>query len=323
MRLLILAGLAGALAPLAAIAQDNWPARAVTIVTATAAGGSADIESRLYAKKLSENTGQQFLVDPRPGAGGRLGPSVVAKAAPDGNTLLAVTGSFTLAPALFKTLPYDSLKDFAPVTLLTKRTTMLIANVNFPPRNVAEYIAHARANPDKINFATSGLGNPTHLAGAWMHDATNTRVTFVHYKGTAYMTDLVSGRVDVGMVSLLVGLAQIKAGKMKALGLTSLERSPLAPDLPTVAETINVPDFEYPSWFGISAPARTPAAVVNRIHAEFVKAVKSPEISQKLEREEGSVIIAGTLMCLRMVGSIASTAPVSRAPEPVTPLSDT
>ena len=159
---------------------------------------------------------------------------------------------------------------------------------------MAEYFAHARANPGKINFATSGLGNPTHLAGAWMHDATNTNVTFVHYKGTAYMTDLVSGRVDVGMVSLLVGLAQIKAGKMKPLGLTSLERSPLVPDLPTVAETINVADFEYPSWFGISAPARTPAAVVNRIHAEFVKAVKSPDISQKLEREEGSVIIAGT-----------------------------
>src|SRR5690606_25289950 len=152
----------------------------------------------------------------------------------------------------------------------------------FPARNVAEYIAHARANPGKINFATSGLGNPTHLSGAWMHDATGTRVTFVHYKGTAYMSDLVSGRVDVGMVSLLVGLSQIKAGKMKALGLTSLERSPLAPDLATVAETIKVPDFEYPSWFGISAPGRTPAGIVSRINAEFAKAVKSPEISNKL-----------------------------------------
>lgn len=294
MRIPICAVIMGALAPLAASAQDSWPTRPVTIITATAAGGSADIEARLYAKKLGENTGQTFLVDPRPGAGGRLGPSVVAKAQPDGNTLLAVTGSFTLAPALFRTLPYDSMKDFAPVSLLTRRTTMLIANVNFPARNVSEYIAHARANPGKINFATSGLGNPTHLSGAWMHDATNTKVTFVHYKGTAYMSDLASGRVDVGMVSLLVGLAQVKAGKMKALGLTSLERSPLAPDLATVAETIKVPDFEYPSWFGISAPGRTAAGTVNRINAEFVKAVRSPDISHKLVQEEGSVVVAGT-----------------------------
>jgi len=294
MRQLLLAGLVGALTPISGIAQDNWPVRTVAIVTATAPGGSADIEARLYAKKLIENTGQQFVVDARPGAGGRLGPSAVAKAAPDGHTLLATTGSFTLAPALFRTLPYDSHKDFAPVSLLTKRTTLLLANAAFPPNNAAEYIAHAKANPGKINFATSGLGNPTHLAGAWMHDATGTKVTFVHYKGTAYMADLVSGRVDVAMVSLLVGLNQIKSGKMKALGLTSLERSSLIPDLPTVAETIKVADFEYPSWFGISAPGRTPAAVVNRIHAEFVKALKSPEISQKLEREEGSVIVGGT-----------------------------
>ena len=286
-------GLCGAVLSLDALAQDSWPTRPVTIVTATAAGGSADIEARLYAKKLADNTGQSFIVDARPGAGGRLGPSVVAKAAPDGHTLLAVTGSFTLAPALFRTLPYDSLKDFAPVSLLTKRTTLLLAHAAFPPKNVPEYIAYVKANPGKINFATSGLGNPTHLAGAWMHDATSTRVTFVHYKGTAYMSDLVAGRVDVGMVSLLVGLNQIKSGKMKALGLTSLERSPLIPDLPTVAE-YGIPEFEYPSWFGISAPSRTPVAVVNRINAEFLKVVKAPDISQKLERDEGSVIIGNT-----------------------------
>lgn len=284
-----------ALPPITVTAQDaeRWPLRPVTIVTATATGGSADIEARMYTKKLAENTGQTFVVDARAGAGGRLGPSVVAKAAPDGSTLLAVTSSFTLAPALFKTLPYDTVKDFAPVTLLSKRTTLLITNTALPVKNVAEYIAYARANPGKVNFATSGLGNITHLAGAWMHGATNTKVTFVHYKGTAYMTDLLSGRVDIGMVSLLAGLPQIKSGKMNAIGLTSLERSPLMPDLLTVAE-YGIPEFEYPSWFGIAAPARTPAALVNRINAEFVRVVKAPDISQKLIKEEGSVIIGNT-----------------------------
>jgi tripartite-type tricarboxylate transporter receptor subunit TctC len=290
MRLLPLLALPFALcvAPLHVQAQA-WPTRPVTLVVPTAAGGSADSEARLYANKLTENNpGRQFLVEAKPGAGTTIGTAYVAKSAPDGHTLLMVTSSFTIAPAFYKNLPYDSFKDFAPASLMSKRATVLVMNPGLPIRNMQEYVAYAKAHPGEINFATTGGGSIIHLAAAWMEAATNTRVTYVHYKGIGMYPDLFSGRVNMLLTPIAIVVPHIKAGKLRVLAVTSGERSPLMPDLPTLAEQGIPGGVEYPSWLGVMAPAGTPAATINRISSEFAKLAKVPDIVQKMVNEEGN-----------------------------------
>ena len=165
--------------------SDNFPSRPGTIIVANTPGGPVDLEARLYAGKLGELLGQPFVLDFKPGGGGTVGSAFVVKAAPDGHTLLAVTAGFTTFPALYKNLSFDTIRDFAPVSLMSQRISVLLANPQFSARNFVEYIAYARANPGKVNHGTTGLRGIIHLTGAWMHAATNTRVTFVHYKGAA------------------------------------------------------------------------------------------------------------------------------------------
>lgn len=290
---------AGALAMLfssAAFAQGagNYPAKLVMMVLPYATGGSTDIEARIHAVKLSEMLGQQFVVDYKPGAGTTIGTNFVARAAPDGYTLLIASGSHTIAPSLYKDLPFDNIKDFATIALVGRYPQAIVVHSAFPSKTMAEYIAYAKANPGKVNFGTGGAGNVGHLVGEKLHSATNTKATFVHYKLFAsLMTDLISGRVDSISTSLQGALPQVKAGKLRFLAVTSNVRTKLLPDVPTVAETLGLADFDVANWTGYVAPAATPAAIVNRLADAFAKVSKLPEVMANVDAVGGVAIYAG------------------------------
>ena len=265
----------------AAQSADNFPARPVTIIANVAAGGPTDIEARLHIKKMNELMGQQFLLDYKPGAAGVIGANYVAKAKPDGYTVLITSASFTILPA-FQSQPFDVEKDFAPITLISQRTSVLVASPTFPPKNIKEYVAYARANPGKINFGWVG---PSVVTGAWLHSATGTKATFVPYKGTApVMTDVMEGRLDVSSATMTIALPLIKSGKIRPLAILEDRRSPLLPDLPTVKEQ-GITEFNYQAWLGYLAPAGTPPANVSKLSQAFARTVKSPEIASILEAE--------------------------------------
>ena len=272
---------------------DNYPARPVTLIVPFGPGASTDSETRLYARKLAELTGGSFLVDYKPGAGTTTGTAYVAKAAPDGYTLLSFTSGFTSAPALYRQLPYDPIKDFAAVSLMSKRAIVLASPSTAPFRNINEYVAYTRSHPGEINIATPGSGSGPHLNMAWLQGLVGTKVTYVHYKGTApAMVDLLAGRVDMVATTLNTALPQIKAGKLRAIAIGNAERSSLLPDAPTVIEQ-GVPGFDYSSPFGFVAPGGTPAAIVNRINAELVKVARAPDIIRTMDAD-GGMLIAGT-----------------------------
>ena len=268
-------------APAIAQAQSNWPAKPVTMVIAFPPGGPTDTDTRMFTQKLRDSFQQTFLIDNRPGAGGTIGTGLVAKAVPDGHTLLVATIAFTVAPNLYKDLPYHPITDFAPISMVTKRAAMMTVNINLPIRTVPEWIAYARANPGKLNFGTPGQGGGPHLAGELLASLTQTKVTFVHYKATPPMAfDMVSGRLDMG-ITIPAGIyAHVKSGKLRLLGTTGSERTRLMPDVSSVSET--VPGYEYSSWLGFVAPKGTPAPVISRMSAEIIRLSKTPEIYKKL-----------------------------------------
>jgi len=286
----------------AALAQGaaNYPSKTVRIVLPFAPGAVTDVETRLYAQKLTENTGKAFVVDYKPGAGQTIGVGYTAKAAPDGYTILIISSGFTVNPAFYKNLPYDPIKDFAPVSLMTKRPTVLMVNLAVPATNVKEWLAYAKANPGKVNYGTSGAGGMPHLAGAWLHSATNTPMTFVHYQGSAgAQQDLLAGRIQMMAATFLSAMPMIKSGKLRALATASSERSSLLPNLPTIAEQV-LPGFDYSSWLGVLAPAKTPPAIVNKLSAELAKVAKDPEIERKLS-SDGTMMIGSTPEFLRQL----------------------
>lgn len=285
------AGLALAmLAPGVVMAQAaDFPSKPVTIIVPTGPGASTDIEARLYAQKLTERMGKPFNVDYKPGAAQTLGPAYVARATPDGHTLVTVSGSFTASPALM-TLPYDPVKDFAPVALMSNRTTVIAAHPGVPYTTVPQYVAYVKARPGEVNVSTNGSGGSPHLNAAWFHSLTNTQVTFVHYKSAgAALTDLMAGRVKVAFTTLLSVLPHIKSGKLRPLGIASTERSAMLPGVLPAAEQ-GVPEYNYASWFGISAPGATPPAVVDKLNAELVRVSKLPDVMAKLESDGGSMV---------------------------------
>jgi tripartite-type tricarboxylate transporter receptor subunit TctC len=263
-----------------------------------AAGGPADLETRLYAAKL--NLGQPVVVDYKPGAAAAVGTAFVGKAAPDGHTLLLVSTGFTTFPALYKDLPFDTERDFAPITQTSRNDSLLLARPGFPARNFTEYVAYARSNPGKINFGTAGAGGIIHLAAGWMHSATQTQVTFVHYKGGApAVADMLGGRIDVATQPLISALPLIKSGKAVALAILNDRRSPVLPQLATVAEQ-GIPGYSYGNWYGIVAPARTPAAVVSRLNEAFVRMTHDAEVVAVLEAA-GSVLVGSTAAQFRQL----------------------
>lgn len=278
----ILVALVGiALAP-AALAQ-TWPARSLRIVVPFAAGGATDAVARTLGQALGETLGQTVVIDNRAGAAGALGADLVAKAPPDGYTLLmATTSTHAVLPVLQPKLAYDPMRDFALVSLVARAPNVLIAGPGLAANNVAELIALARAKPDTLNFASSGTGTITHLIGELFKSQAGIRVTHVPYKsGVQSVPDVMSGQVAYLFDSIVWSLPQIKAGKLKGLAITSSKRSALAPDLPTVAEQ-GLPGFEGTTWLAIAAPAGTPTEVVNRLQSEIARHLASPDVRQKL-----------------------------------------
>jgi tripartite-type tricarboxylate transporter receptor subunit TctC len=279
--------------PVAVLAQDaadTWPAKTVTVIVPFSAGAVVDIEIRLYAQKLAQNIGRNFVVDYKPGAAGTIGLGHVAKAAPDGHTLGAITASSTTYALAYPNLSYDPSKDLALVCLLTARSVLLLVNATTPFRSVKDLVAYAKANPGKINVGTSGAGGLGELSWGLFARSTGTNLTLVHYKGAAPSNiALVSGEVDVIWGGFVSSMSHIKSGKARVIGVTALERSPVLPGVPTVAEQ-GVPGFSYQQWIGIAAPAATPSAIVKKLNAELVKVVRDPEIMQRL-RDDGTVAV--------------------------------
>jgi tripartite-type tricarboxylate transporter receptor subunit TctC len=277
-----------------ASAQATYPSHPVRLVVPFPAGGTTDILARAVAQRLSEVWGQQVVVDNRPGAGGNIGTELVAKAAPDGYTLeMGTVGTHAINASLYSHLPYDPVKDFAPVILVAGVPNVLVVNPALPVNSVQELIAYAKANPGKLNFASSGSGTSIHLSGELFKVMTGVSMTHVPYKGSApALTDLMGGQVQLMFDNLPSSLPFIKAGKLRALAVTSAARSTALPDLPTLQEA-GVPGFEASSWFGVLAPAGTPREIVLRINGEVAKWLATPEARDKLA-SQGAIAAGGT-----------------------------
>ena len=285
---------------LAQSAIDAYPSKPVTIISPFGTGGSVEIEIRMYLQHILESTGKIFLFDAKIGGGGTVGMAYVAKAAPDGYTVVAASSSITIAPSFYPNLAYDNVRDFSPISLLSKKVYVMIVNPSSPYRNLAEYLAYAKAHPGELNFGTAGRGGATHLPGEMLHYLTNTRVTFVHYKTPPQrLQDLMADRVHaaVGTFTLVNGL--IKAGKLRAIAVTTRERDPLAPDVPTMEEQ-GVPGYDISSWTGLSAPARTPPAIVGKLNAMFAGAVRNPDVARKLVAD-GAIMVGSSPEQFRQV----------------------
>ena len=290
----------GSAAALAQGSADTYPTKPVVVVASIAPGGVITQEGRLYTTKMSELMGQQFVMDFKPGAAGTIGSANVARGAPDGYTLLIITGSNTVIPSFYKDLPFDIVKDFAPVSMMSKRTSVLVVHPSFPAKTFREYVAYARANPGKINYGASAGGGVSHLAGAWLHSLTGTQVTFIAYKGAGpQLIDQIAGRVDVAATALISALPLIRSGKLRPIGVMDDRRSELLPGVPTIAEQ-GVPEYNYANWFGIVAPAATPVAIVNKLSDAFAKVARSPDVARMLA-EDGSITVGSTPAQLREV----------------------
>jgi tripartite-type tricarboxylate transporter receptor subunit TctC len=287
------AAVLGAALTSAAWAADPWPARPVHIVVPFAAGGTTDILARALAPELSKAFGQPFVIDNRPGAGGNVGADAVAKSPADGYMLLMGTvGTHGINRALYPKMPYDPIKDFAPITLVAGVPNVMEMNAEKARQmgihNVQDFVRYAKANPGKLNMASSGNGTSIHLSGELFKSMTGTFMVHVPYRGSApALVDMVGGHMDVMFDNLPSSMPQIKAGKLKALAVTSATRSSALPDVPTIAEAggPQLKGYEASSWFGLLAPAGTPADIVNRIQQESAKALASPEVKEKLQAQ--------------------------------------
>jgi tripartite-type tricarboxylate transporter receptor subunit TctC len=268
---------------------QNYPERVVHIVNPFPPGGSVDVVARILAQKLSENLGQQFIVETRTGAGGNTGADSVAKSDPDGYTLLfTAPGPLVINQTLYtKGLPYDPAKDFAPVALFAMVPTVLMVHPGLPANNLQELIAYAKANPGKVNFGSAGIGSTPHLSGELLKTMAKIDIVHVPYRGTAPATgDLIGGHIQMMFDLLPAGLPQIESGKVRALANAGATRPPVLPNLPTVAEQ-GLPGFAAASWFGLVAPVKTPAPVLAKLTDEVAKVLKSPDIIKRI-RELGA-----------------------------------
>ncbi|MEK6593939.1 MAG: tripartite tricarboxylate transporter substrate binding protein [Pseudomonadota bacterium] len=266
---------------------QTYPTRTVRLVVPFAAGGSTDIIGRIVAQKLNEMWGQPVVVDNRPGGSTVIGTDIVAKSAPDGHTLLVTPAPFTIVPGLISKLPYDPQKDFEPITLINTTPLVVVVNPGVPVKSVKELIALAKAKPGMLNFGSSGSGGSNHLAGELFNAMAGTKIVHIPYKGNApALADLVGGHLDIVFNGLTSAIALIRSGRLRALAVTSLNRAGALPDMPTLDES-GLKGFQAVAWNGLTAPARTPRNVINRINADLIKVIKSPDLVEKL-RSEGS-----------------------------------
>jgi len=290
-RLLALAAAALGLAGSAAWAQD-YPTKPVKWVVPYPPGGTTDILARLIGQYLSEHLGQQFVIDNRPGAGNNIGTEVVVNSPPDGYTLLLVNPANGINATLYKKLPFNFLRDIAPVAGITRVPNVMEVNPNFPAKTVAELIAYGKANPGKINMASSGNGTSVHLSGELFMAMTGVKMTHVPYRGSGpALTDLIAGTVDVMFDNMPSSIEFIKSGKLRALAVTTETRNEALPDVPVAADT--VPGYEASAWFGIGAPKGTPAVFVEKINKSVNAALADPKMKMRLA-DLGGIPMGGT-----------------------------
>jgi tripartite-type tricarboxylate transporter receptor subunit TctC len=259
----------------------GYPDHPVRLIVPSTAGGGSDTTTRLIAAKLAEYLGQQTIVENRPGVSGNLGAEVAARAAPDGYTLVTVFASHTSNVAVMKKVPFDLVRDFAPISLMVTLPNVLVAHPSLPAKTVKELIAFARARPGQLQFATSGVGSNAHLSIALFLNMTGLTMTHIPYKGANVAAfDVLAGNVPLLMGNILVSLPHIRSGRLRAYGVTSATRSSAAPEIPTIAE-MGLPGYEAAQWYGLLAPAGTPREIITRLHAAVVRALQDPAVRKR------------------------------------------
>ena len=273
---------------------QTYPSKPVRVVVPFAAGGTTDIVTRILAQRMEEIWGQQLVVDNRPGAGGNIGSEIVARSPADGYTLLMATvATHGINASLYRKIPYDPVADFAPITLVASTPSVVMLHPSIPANSIKELIALAKAKPGELNFGSSGNGSSHHLAGELFDSLAGVKMTHVPYKGTAAaLVDLLGGRIQLTFDTLPSAMPYVKGGKLKAIAVTSAKRTRSLPDLPTIAEA-GVPGYEVTSWYGLLAPAGTPPDIVKKLSADFVRAIRIPEVSEKMI-EAGAEPVANT-----------------------------
>lgn len=293
MKRLLTALLLGVAASTAALAQ-TWPAKAVTLLVPFPPGGSTDAIARLLSSKLQEQLGGSFVVDNRSGAGSTIGAAAVKRAAPDGYTVLVSSlGPLVIGPHLMKSVAYDPTKDFDYITLAVQAPNLLVVPAASPHKTMADVLAYLKANPNKMSFGSSGNGSSDHITAELFWQQTGTSGLHIPYKGGApVMTDLLGNQLDASFMNINTALPQIKAGKLRALAITSAQRSPVQPDVPTMEE-LGIKGVQVYSWQGVAAPKGLPADIKHKLHGSIVKALNAPDVRPKL-LEQGFEIVANT-----------------------------
>ena len=258
---------------------QGYPAKPIHFIVPYPAGGPLDTVARLLAQKVSESVKEPVVVENKPGAGGNIGADAVAKSPPDGYTILmGAVATHAINPTLYANIPYDPVRDFAPITQVASTPNVLVVNPSLPVSSVKEFIAYAKAHPGELNFGSGSTGSAGHLAGELFDTMAGVKMVHVPYKGAGpAMQDLIGGQIQLMFDNLASSLGQIRAGRVKALAVTTAKRSSLAPELPTIAES-GLPGFDISTWFGVFAPGGTPPEVVRRLHDEFVKALDAPDV---------------------------------------------
>jgi len=287
----IAALIAGSCGAALAAAAESYPVRPVRFILPFPPGGPTDILARVFGQKLGDNLGQQVVIDNRGGAGGIIACEIAMRAAPDGYTImLGAVGTLAINPHLYAKVPYNPQRDFRPVSLLAATPYVLLVSPSIPARSVKELIAYARARPGQLNFGSGGVGTGNHLSGELFKLAADLDLAHVPYKGANLaIPDLLAGQVHMLFLNVLPALPHVKAGRLRALAVTSGRRSPSAPDIPTMAEA-GIPGYETSSWHGVVVPAKTAAGVVKRVHAELSKIARQPEVKERLEAQGAEVI---------------------------------
>ena len=269
--------------PYACAQSQSYPAKPIRVVVGFAGGGAAEIAARIVGQVYTERWGQQVVIDPRPGAGGNIASELVAKSPPDGYTLLVCAFAFTVNPSLFSKLPFDTLKDFAPVSLFAYTANFLTVHPSVPARTMKAFIALAKARPGQLTFGSAGNGTASHLAGELMNNMAGIKVAHIPYKGSSPAhTDLLGGHISSAFPGVAISLPHIRAGRLRALGVTGLKRAESLPEVPTISES-GLPGFEVISWYGLLAPAATPAEIVQRLNGELNRALQEPASAERVK----------------------------------------
>jgi tripartite-type tricarboxylate transporter receptor subunit TctC len=284
---------AASVVSLSAMAQ-NWPEKNVNVIVPWPPGGPSDIAARPWAKQLTETLDKTFIIDNRAGGGGNIGTAAVVRSQPDGYTLLITSSApIVINPSVYKGMSFDPLKDLAPISNLLRAPLVLVANPNLPAKNLKELIAYIQSKKGSFSFGSSGNGTPQHLTGELFNSVQKLEMGHVPYKGSApAISDLLGGHIPIMFDSTIAIMPHIKSGKVRPIAITSSKRSPLLPDVPTFAE-LGIPQIESYAWYGLFAPAKTPKAVIDKINAETIKFMKSPEFA-KVRAETGSDLLADT-----------------------------